>query len=288
MKYIQSKSILSKLKITSYDPFGITYNMNLYRGCQHQCIYCDSRSDCYHIGDFSEIHVKKNAIELLKKELPSKKTIGTIGTGSMNDPYMPVEKKYQLTRQALELIKRYRFPIHIITKSDLITRDINLLRDISKIYAAVSISITTSNDEFSKIIEPAAPLSSARFQAIETLAKNGIYCGVLISPVLPFITDSKKNIESLLKMAKNAGANYVLMWPGMTQRQGQREWYYDQLDKHFPGLKEKYTQTFGNNYNCSSPDATELYCLYEKMCFDFRLDTKMKFYKPLDPQISLF
>lgn len=288
MKYIQSTSILSKLKIRGYDPFGITYNMNLYRGCQHQCIYCDSRSECYQLGDLRDIRVKENAITLLKKELPSKRKKATIGTGSMNDPYMPIEKDLQLTRQALEIIKTYHFPVHIITKSDLVTRDIDLLKDISSTYAAVSLSITTSDDNLSKKLEPGAPTSSARFKAIETLAKNDIYCGVLISPVLPYITDSSENIELLLKHAHAAGAQYVLMWPGLTQRQGQREWYYDQLDKHFPGIKNQYIQTFGNAYECNSPNAQTINTVYKNMCRKLHLATSMKFYTPIDPQLNIF
>lgn len=288
MKYIQSKSILSKLKIEGYDPFGIVYNMNLYRGCQHQCIYCDSRSECYHLGDLRDIRVKENAIELLKKELSTKKKKSTIGTGSMNDPYMPIEKEFKLTRNALELIRQFHFPIHIITKSDLVTRDIDLLKDISKVYAAVSISITTANDTLSKKIEPAAPISSARFRAIEQLATNGIYCGVLISPVLPYITDSTENIELLLKLAQEAGAQYVLMWPGLTQRQGQREWYYEQLDKHFPGIKEKYIERFGSAYECNSPNARMINSVYYNTCKKLNLATHMTFHESVDPQIALF
>ncbi len=288
MRYIKSKTILSKLKVSGYDPFGIVYNMNLYRGCQHQCIYCDSRSECYQLGDLRDIRVKENAIDLLKKELPSKRKKGTVGTGSMNDPYMPVEKELKLTRQALEQLKRFQFPVHIITKSDLVTRDIDLLKDISKIYAAVSITITTSNDELSKKIEPSAPKSSDRFKAIHQLSQKGIYCGVLISPVLPFLTDSLDNIVSLIHKAKESGANYVLMWPGMTQRQGQREWYYEQLDKHFPGVKEKYIQEFANEYGCSSPNAKKLYDVYQMKCKELRLATKMEFYREIELQGELF
>jgi DNA repair photolyase len=206
----------------------------------------------------------------------------------MNDPYMPIEKELQLTRHALEIIKTRHFPIHIITKSDLVTRYIDLLRDISTTYAAVSLTITTSDDKYCKIIEPGAPVSSARFKAIEKLAKNDIYCGVLISPVLPFITDTEKNIQELIQMAGNSGANYVLMWPGMTQRQGQREWYYEQLDKHFPELKEKYIHQFGNAYDCSSPIANKLFDIYQTNCKELGLETTMRFYKEPKVQTELF
>jgi DNA repair photolyase len=174
MEEIQAKSILSKVKNDSF--FGLTYNMNLYRGCQHACIYCDSRSVCYQLGELSHIRYKGNAIELLKKELSKKKLKGTIGFGSMNDPYMPVESKMQLTRQALEVVSQHRFPVHIITKSNLVTRDIDLLSKISKVYAAISFTITTADDDLARIIEPNAPSPSSRFEALRLLSENNIYC----------------------------------------------------------------------------------------------------------------
>ncbi|HCO67056.1 MAG TPA: radical SAM protein, partial [Dysgonomonas sp.] len=170
VQYIEAKSILSKLKGKD-SLFGLTYNMNLYRGCQHACIYCDTRSECYGVGDISTISVKKNALELLNKELSSKrKNKGTIGTGSMNDPYMPVEKELGISRKALEIIAYYKFPVHIITKSCLVERDTDVLQDISKIYSAISFTITTSDDSLSKKIEPHAPKTSERFKSIKALA----------------------------------------------------------------------------------------------------------------------
>ena len=194
VQYIEAKSILSKLRQKD-TYFGITYNMNLYRGCQHGCIYCDTRSECYGVGDISRISVKKNALELLAKELASKrKNKATVGTGSMNDPYMPLEKELGITRRALEEIARARFPVHIITKSDLVMRDLDILKEISKTYAAVSLTITTGSDELSRKIEPGAPVSSDRFKALEYLAKNGIYAGVTLMTHLPFINDTQENI----------------------------------------------------------------------------------------------
>ena len=288
IKNIQAKSILSPLRSKGFDPFGISYNMNIYRGCQHQCIYCDSRSNCYKIENFADILIKENAVELLKQELPAKRKKLTIGTGSMNDPYMPIEEDRGLTRQALELIYRYQFPIHIITKSNMVVRDLDILRDISKVYAAVSFTITTNDNELAKKIEPGAPLPSQRFEAMKILAAAGIYTGIIISPVLPWITDSESNITELLQHAHQVGAKYALMWPGLTQRHGQREWFYDQLDKQFPELKEKYIDHFGNTYECDSPNAEALNKTYYQICSKLRLATQMKFYKPVDPQISLF
>ncbi|MEA3446132.1 MAG: radical SAM protein [Bacteroidota bacterium] len=188
IKNITAKGILSALK-NGPDPwFGISYNMNLYRGCQHQCIYCDSRSECYQIENFADILIKENAIELLAKALRNKRKKGTIGTGSMNDPYMPIEEKTYLTQQALKTIRHFRFPVHILTKSDLVLRDADIIKEISRVYAAVSFTITTADDNLSRITEPGAPESSKRFTAIKELSAKGIYTGIMLMPVLPFIS----------------------------------------------------------------------------------------------------
>ena len=182
IKEIQSKTILNHVK--QPEPyFGLKYNLNLYRGCQHQCIYCDSRSECYQIENFADIHVKVNAIDLLTDALPRKRVRGTIGFGSMNDPYMPIERQYQLTRRALEVIAQHQFPVHMITKSDLVLRDLDLLREINQIYASVSFTITAADDELAKKVEPGAPPSSARFAAMRTLADAGIHTGIIVMPV---------------------------------------------------------------------------------------------------------
>ncbi|MCA9936647.1 MAG: radical SAM protein, partial [Anaerolineales bacterium] len=186
IKSIEAKVMLAHVKQPD-TWFGLKYNMNLYRGCQHQCIYCDSRSECYQVENFSDILYKENAIELLANELARKRVKGTIGTGSMNDPYMPIEAKIQLTRRALELIARFRFPVHIITKSDLVLRDLDLLRRINEVYTAVSFTITTADDQLAKRLEPAASPPSARLRAIKILAENGILTGITMMPILPFI-----------------------------------------------------------------------------------------------------
>ena len=179
---ITAKTILNHVKQPD-TWFGLKYNMNLYRGCQHQCIYCDSRSECYRIEDFSRIEVKINALELLEDTLPRKRMIGTIGFGSMNDPYMPIEKKYRLTGGALEIINHHGFPVHILTKSDLVLRDLETLKNISQVYAAVSFTITTADDQLARIIEPGAPPPSARFNAIKELAEEGILTGLTMMPI---------------------------------------------------------------------------------------------------------
>ena len=289
IRTIQAKTILSSLKHGADTLFGLRYNMNLYRGCQHGCIYCDSRSSCYQLGDLSDIRIKENALQLLEKELRSKRERGTIGFGAMNDPYMPVEKNEELTRRALQLALRYRFPVHIITKSNLVVRDIDILKEISKIYAAISLTITTTDDRLSKLIEPSAPVSSLRFEAIKALSEAGIYCGITLMPVLPFITDEEENILNIVYRAKEAGAQYILATPGMTLREGQREYYYEKLDKHFPGLKEKYIQTYGNIYGCSIPNADTLMTKIKTVCQAIDMPLNMKFYKPVKPeQMKLF
>jgi DNA repair photolyase len=168
---IFAKTLLATVK--QPDPwFGLKYNMNLYRGCQHQCIYCDSRSECYQIEDFAEIQVKVNALEKLSDEIRRKRVKGTIGTGSMNDPYMPIEAERNLTRGALQIIAAAKFPVHIITKSDLVLRDLDILKEISQVYAAVSFTITSADDSLAKKLEPGAPVSSRRFAALKTLAAS--------------------------------------------------------------------------------------------------------------------
>jgi len=287
MEEIQAKSILSKVKNDHY--FGLTYNMNLYRGCQHACIYCDSRSTCYQLGELSHIRFKGNAIEMLAKELSKKKLKGTIGFGSMNDPYMPVENNLKLTRRALEVVAKYHFPVHIITKSNLVTRDIDLLKQISKVYAAISFTITTANDDLAKIIEPNAPLPSARFEAIKFLSENNIYCGITLMPILPFINDSNEQIEDLVNKAITSGVKYIIPFFGLTLRDGSREYFYKQLDKSFPEMKEKYEKKFGLSYNCNSPNADGLYKMVYQKLKDNKIAKKMEFYKPnLPEQLSLF
>jgi len=212
IKEIYAKGLLSHVK--QPEPwFGLKYNMNLYRGCQHQCIYCDSRSSCYQIENFKDILVKVNAIDLLEDELSRKRVKGTIGTGSMNDPYMPVEEKLNLTGRALEVIARFGFSVHIITKSDLVLRDLDILREINRIYTAVSFTITTTDEDLAIKLEPGAPAVSKRFDAMRVLSENGILTGVTMMPILPFLEDNEDNIAQIVTQAKEAGASYII-FPG--------------------------------------------------------------------------
>jgi len=256
--------------------------MNLYRGCQHACIYCDTRSECYGINDISKISVKSNALELLTKELHSKrKARATIGTGSMNDPYMPLEKELEMTRRALQIIALEKFPVHVITKSSLAARDGDILQEIAKTYAAVSFTITTYDDNMAKTLEPYASKSSDRFKAMEQLSKLGIYTGITLMPILPFINDTKENIESIMIKAKDSGASYVLAMFGMTLRRGSREYFYNSLDHSFPEVKELYQSTFGEQYMCNSPNYRILIDTFYNLAAKSGIETKIKFYQPV-------
>ena len=260
---VTAKTILNHVK--QPDPwFGLKYNMNLYRGCQHQCIYCDSRSTCYQLGDLADIRVKVNALELLADALPRKRVLGTIGFGSMNDPYMPVEKEYRLTRGALEIIQQQQFPVHILTKSDLVLRDLDLLEEIHRVYAAVSFTITTADDELARKLEPGAPLPSARFQAMRALARAGILTGVTMMPILPFLEDHPENIRQIVQQTKDQGGTYIIPAFGMTLRPGSRDYYYQKLDLHFPGIKDKYIEGFGESYQCNVPNWRQLNGIFQE------------------------
>ena len=276
---IHSKTILNHVKQPD-TYFGLKYNMNLYRGCQHQCIYCDSRSECYQIENFADIYVKVNAVDLLADALPRKRMRGTIGFGSMNDPYMPVERKYQLCRQALEVITQHQFPVHIITKSDLVLRDITLLKQISRVYAAISFTITTTDDVLSKKLEPGAPQSSARLEAMQQLAEAGITTGVTMMPILPFIEDNLENITQLVELSHAHGASYILPSFGMTLRAGSRDYYYQKLDQLFPGLKEKYMRQYGQDYSCNSPHWSQLNQEFQQAVAQFGIATQMPIFTP--------
>jgi DNA repair photolyase len=276
---IETRTILNYVK--QPDPyFGLKYNMNLYRGCQHQCIYCDSRSECYQLGDLADIRVKVNAIDLLEQALPRKRVRGTICFGSMNDTYMPVERTYGLTRRALEVIARYGFPIHIITKSDLVVRDLDLLQEINQIYAAVSFTITAGDDSLARRVEPGAPPTSARLAAMRALSAAGIHTGVTMMPILPFIEDTPENITQIVTLAQAAGAEYILPWFGMSLRAGSRDYYYQKLDRLFPGIKARYIRHYGDRYECNSPYWRVLDEVFQKLVAQYGLSTRMPVYTP--------
>lgn len=277
MTFIPAKTIITKNKNNKDLWFGIDYSMNIYRGCCHGCIYCDSRSDCYQIKDFDTVRAKENAIEIIRKELKGKINKGIIGTGSMSDPYNFFEKEYRLTRQALEVINYYGFGLSITTKSNLITRDIDLLKRIScHSPVIITITVTTCSNEVSKIIEPNVSVSSERFDAIKKLTDNGIYTGVLFTPVLPFIEDNEENIRGITNKAYVCGAKFVYTQMGVTLRQNQRDWYFQKLDKYFEGLKEKYISHYGNQYICKAQNDSELCKIFLSECHKLQLHYKME------------
>jgi DNA repair photolyase len=266
MKFIPAKTILSGYE-TGNSWFGKNYNMNIYKGCCHGCIYCDSRSECYRVENFDEVRAKEDALPLLARELNTKRRTGVIGTGAMSDPYNPFEQEYRLTRGALELIDTYRFGIAIATKSDLITRDIDVLSSICRHSPVlVKITVTAADDSLCQKLEPRVAAASRRFAAINALAARGIFTGLLLMPVLPFLTDTELNIRAIIRLAYENGAKFIYPAFGVTLRQNQRDWYYQQLDAQFPGLKQKYINRFGNTYECHSPNAKVLWPLFQQEC----------------------
>lgn len=243
--------------------------MNLYRGCTHGCIYCDSRSKCYEMKhDFEDIEVKANALELLEKALAGRRTKCMIGTGSMADPYMPLEKELKYTRRALELIDRYRFGATLITKSDLVLRDLDLLEKINRqTKAVVQMTLTTADEALCRIVEPRVCTTTRRYEVLKELQKAGIPTVVWMTPILPYINDTRENVEALLNYCIDAGVRGII-WAdgGMTLREGDREYYFSKLDEHFPGLKERYLREFGLSYSVASSRGRALTPLVQEAC----------------------
>ena len=290
VRTIEAKTLLAGHK-TPDSWFGIKYTLNLYRGCQHHCIYCDSRSECYGIADFDgEVLVKANAVELLDRELRSKRVKGYVSTGAMNDPYMPVERRLGLTRRVLGVLAARRFPVHVMTKSDLVLRDLDLLGEIEAACggvtpgAVVSITITCADDALARQLEPAAPPPSARFAAIAELAAHGICAGVLLMPVLPFIEDDPENIRQVVTRAHAAGARHVIPSWGVTLRDRQREHFYAELDRRFPGVRACYEQRFGDAYSAQSPNAPALESLFTELAARFGLARTVAPYRAPGPE----
>lgn len=258
MHFVQAKGILSA-----------SNGMNLYRGCTHGCIYCDSRSNCYQINHpFEDIEVKENAPLLLEKALRSKRKKCMIGTGSMCDPYMHCEEELKLTRRCLELIDEYGYGLAIQTKSDRILRDLDLLKSINKkAKCVVQTTLTTYDDVLCKILEPNVCVTSRRVEVLEILKENGIPTVVWLDPILPFINDTKENIEGLLDYCIKADVKGIICFGmGLTLREGNREYFYKALDEHFPGLKAKYHQTYGYAYEVTSKKNKELMEIFYKTC----------------------
>lgn len=276
MQTIPAKTILSKNKYP-HMWFGNDYNMNLYRGCHHGCIYCDSRSDCYQNFDFDTVKLKEDVLVILAKELYSKRSKGIVGIGAMSDSYNRFEETQKITRGALKLIKDYHFGVSLETKSDLVVRDIDLFLEIQKYNdVIIKMSITCAADQISSVIEPNVCVSSKRFAAIKKMSEAGIFTGVLLHPVLPFITDTDENIKEIVRLSYESGAKFVNCFFGVSLRDGQREYFYDQLDLKFPGLKEKYKKRFGNKYLCKSKHMNHLNYVFQRECQKYGLLYKME------------
>ena len=244
MHYKEYKSILSAKN-----------GMNIYRGCTHGCIYCDSRCKCYQMDhDFEDIEIKTNAPKMLEQALLKKRRKCMIGTGAMCDPYLHLEEKLQYTRKCFEVIDKYGFGVSIQTKSAMILRDLDLLKSIhNKSKCVVQMTLTTSDDNLCKIIEPNVSTTSKRFDVLKTMRDNGIPTVVWLDPFLPFINDTEENLTNLIEMCIEAKVHGILCFGiGLTLREGNREYFYQKLDQHFPAIKEKYIRKLGNSYECTS------------------------------------
>ena len=254
--------------VTAKGIFTSDYGINMYRGCTHGCIYCDSRSKIYQMNHkFEDIEVKENAIELLKKELIKRKPC-MIGTGAMTDPYIPLESRLEFVRKALQLVYRYGFGWACITKSDLVLRDIDLLRKINeKTKAVVQVTITTADDELCRLVEPNVCPTSRRVEVLNKLNEANIPTVVWLCPILPHINDTEENINTILDWCIDANVKGVLnMGMGLSLREGNREYFYEMLDERFPGVKEKYIDEFGDSYFIHSKDNRRLRSILRKRC----------------------
>lgn len=243
--------------------------MNIYRGCLHGCIYCDSRSLCYQMNHkFEDIEVKANAVGLLENTLRRKRNKCMIGTGAMSDPYMPIEEKLGNMRKCLEVIERYGFGVTMITKSTKVLRDLDLLKKINeKSKCVVQMTLTTYDEDLCRIVEPNVETTYERFRALEILRDNGIPTVVWLCPILPFINDSEENIRGILDYCVRAKVKGIINFDmGVTLRDGNREYFYKKLDEHFSGLKEKYIRMYGNSYQLSSPNSRQLNMIYKSEC----------------------
>lgn len=264
MHYVKAKGILSA-----------NNGMNLYRGCVHGCIYCDSRSKCYGMEHpFEDIEVKENAIDLLESALIRKRSRCMIGTGSMTDPYIPLEEELCHVRKALELIERYGYGFTVITKSARILRDLDILKRINdKTKCVVQMTLTTADDELCRLIEPNVSVASERFEALLKFRDAGIPTVVWLCPILPFINDTEENIEKLLRMCAEAKVHGIICFGmGLTLREGNREYFYRQLDRSFPGLKERYVRTYGERYSVESPNSEKLMKLFCAKCREYGIE----------------
>lgn len=295
MEYLKTRTIMTKSDEGSRW-FGIDYHMNLYKGCSFGCIFCDSRSEAYHINNFDIIRTKENALEILEQELASKQYKGVVSFGTLSDPYNEEEKTYEITRGALLLIRKYGFGVSIDTKSDLIIRDIDILKEIQENNnVIIKVSITTPDDRLAKILEPNVITPSRRYALVKTLRENGIYAGVLLMPILPFITDNEENIIKSVEKAAENNAKFIYTKMGMTLRKKVREYYYEHIDKIYPGLSHDYQAVYEKKLVCNPLNYKKLLEIFIRECNKYNLlydmDKIITDYKkpiPQMQQISLF
>ena len=290
MHFVDAKGILTS-------NMGYT-GMNVYRGCSHGCIYCDSRSKCYQFTHpFEDIEVKRNAPELLEQALRSKRKKCMIGTGAMSDPYMHCEEELQLTRRCLEIILKYGFGAAVQTKSDRILRDIDLLDEINRsAKCVVQMTLTTYDDDLCRILEPNVCNTRRRIEVLEQMRERGIPTVVWLTPILPFLNDTEENIVSILNECARVGVKGVIDFGmGLTLREGDREYYYAALDRHFPGMKERYITRYGNAYELPSPNAKKLKAVFRQICREHGIlstpDECFRYINELPekyPQMSMF
>ena len=267
MDYIPAKHILLRSKSTAW--FGTDHTVNLYRGCCHGCLYCDSRSDCYRNPNFDRVTAKSDALRILRDELARKVRPAFIAMGAMSDPYNPFEEELLLTRHALELIDAYDCGVSVDTKSDLIVRDIDLYQSIQAHSPVIcKLTVTTVDEDLAAKVEPRAPSPARRLAAIRSLAQAGLFCGVLLMPVLPFLEDRHEQVLAVVDRSADAGAKFIYSGFGVTMRQGQREYFLRELDRAFPGehLSRRYLARYGDRYRCPSPRARELWEVFAARC----------------------
>lgn len=264
MHKVQAKGILSQEN-----------GMNVYRGCSHGCIYCDARSDCYQMDHaFEDIEVKENAPELLEAALKVKRRRCMIGTGAMCDPYLREERELRVTRRCLEIIARQGFGVTVLTKSDLVMRDIELLEEINRTAkAVVQMTLTTADDALCRIVEPNVCVTSRRAEVLRGMNRRGIPTAVWFSPLLPFINDTEENVRAIVRICAECGVfGIVTFGMGLTLRSGDREYYYAALDRNFPGLKERYIAEYGNAYELPSPNAARLWNVFDEECARYGIE----------------
>lgn len=263
MQYIEAKSILS--------PHN---GVNLYRGCSHGCIYCDSRSECYQNPNFEDIKVKMDSTRIFSAELSKRREKVVVHTGAMCDPYIPIENELKITREMLQVIANQGHGLNILTKSTRILRDIDIIDQINHNYKAiVNMTITTFDDKLCSIIEPNVSVSSERFACLKEFVDRGITCGIWLCPILPFINDTEDNIRNIVRRCGEIGIKFIVLFSfGTTKRKGSEEYFYQKLDELFPNMKEKYIKTFKNAYECNSLNSDKLWKVFKEECEKYKIE----------------